>query len=91
MARMPLFDFDCVACGVRFEALVRPASYGDPQTACPACGSTELTRLPASFAVSSAERTRAFADAKNRKAAAVGRQETAARDREASAHRHEDH
>lgn len=88
---MPLFDFDCEACGARFESLVRPASYGDPPTACPSCHSTKLTRLPASFAVSSAERTRAFADAKTRKAAAVGREETAARDREAEAHRHEDH
>ncbi len=88
---MPLFDFECAACGARFEALVRAASHGDPPTSCPSCKGTQLTRLPASFAVSSAERTRAFADVKTRKAAAIGRQETAARDREADAHRHEDH
>lgn len=38
---MPLFDFHCEACKAEFERLVR----GDDVPRCPACGSTELTKL----------------------------------------------
>lgn len=88
---MPLYDFRCRTCGQEFEALVRPASYGDPPTACPSCQTTDLERLLSSFAVSSAEKTRAAATAKNKKAAAIARADTAAMDREIDHHRHEDH
>ncbi len=88
---MPLFDFRCLDCEARFEALVRPASYNDPAVTCRACGSHRLERLLPTFAVSSAEQTRAFAASKNKKAAAVGRQERLAEEREAEAHRREDH
>lgn len=88
---MPLFDFRCQSCTHEFEALVRAASYNDPPTSCPACGSTTLDRLLSSFAVSSSERTQAFAAAKNKKAATAARQQTAAEHRDEEAHRHEDH
>ncbi len=88
---MPLFDFDCRDCGHRFESLVRPASYGDPPTACPSCKSTNLERLLPSFAVTSPEKIRAAGLAKSRKAAEIGRKDTAAEMREQEAHRKEDH
>jgi putative FmdB family regulatory protein len=34
---MPLYDYDCAACGRRFEAI--HGVYGDPPAACPLCGS----------------------------------------------------
>lgn len=88
---MPLFDFRCQSCSCEFEVLVRPASYGDPTPACPACGATKLERLLSTFALSSREKTQAAAAAKNKKAAEIGRKDTAAMDREIDHHRHEDH
>jgi putative FmdB family regulatory protein len=88
---MPLFDFRCRGCGHEFESLVRAASYGDPPTACPACGATEPDRLLSSFAVSSREKVQAAANAKNKKAADVARRDNVALEREADHHRHEDH
>jgi putative FmdB family regulatory protein len=85
---MPLFDFRCQSCAVEFETLVRPA---DPAPACPVCGSENLEKLLSIFAMSSRERTQSFADAKNKKAAAIARADTAAMDREIDHHRHEDH
>jgi putative FmdB family regulatory protein len=37
---MPIFDFQCAACGSRFEQLV----LGTRVPACPHCGSTQLQR-----------------------------------------------
>lgn len=88
---MPLFDFRCRGCGTQFESLVRPASYGDPPTTCPDCRSQDLERLLATFAVSSAEKSRAAAAAKTRQAAEVGRQESMAELRDQEHHRREDH
>ena len=88
---MPLFDFRCQSCAHEFEALIRPASYGDPPPSCPACGSDKLERLLSTFALSTREKTQAAAAAKNKKAAAIGRADTAAMDREIDHHRHEDH
>lgn len=88
---MPLFDFRCQSCAQEFERLVRPPSYGDPAPKCPACGSEQLERLLSTFALTYREKTQAFADAKNKKAAAIARADTAAMDREIDHHRHEDH
>ena len=88
---MPLFDFRCRACGHEFEALVRAASHGDPATSCTACGAADPERLLSTFAVTSRDKLQSAADAKNKKAAAVARRDTAAQEREADAHRHEDH
>jgi putative FmdB family regulatory protein len=47
---MPLFDFQCRACGARFEALVREGY----EPVCRACGAADLERLAASaFSVKS--------------------------------------
>lgn len=81
---MPLFDFDCQACGHRFERLVR-SQDGPP--ACPACGSERLRKLPASFAPGSDGLRRAAAARSTAKAAAIGRQENAAFEREIEHHR----
>lgn len=84
---MPIYDYRCRTCGAEFEAIVR--SQDTP--ACPECKSVELDRLPSTFAVSSREKTRASADAKNKKAASTARKDTAAMDREIEKHRLEDH
>jgi putative FmdB family regulatory protein len=84
---VPLFDFTCRACGHEFEALVRAGS----PPACPSCGGTELQKQLPTFAVSSSERTRAAADKKIRKDAAVARRDNVAMDREIERHRREDH
>jgi putative FmdB family regulatory protein len=88
---MPLYDFRCQSCAHEFEALIRPASYGDPAPRCPACGHDQLERLLSTFALSYREKTQAAAAAKNKKAAAIARADTAAMDREIDHHRHEDH
>ena len=38
---MPIYEYDCCACGHRFETLVR---RGDEPTACPECGAEDLQR-----------------------------------------------
>ncbi|HEX3701989.1 MAG TPA: zinc ribbon domain-containing protein [Vicinamibacterales bacterium] len=51
---MPIYEYECRACGHRFERLIRPASSSnDGSVACPACQSQELERLLSLFAVSS--------------------------------------
>jgi putative FmdB family regulatory protein len=86
---MPLFDFQCRACGHGFEALVRPQDTSGPR--CPACGGTELDKLLPTFAVSSKEKTREAATKKRTKEAAVARRDNIAMDIEAEKHRIEDH
>ena len=39
--RMPIYEFACDACGLRFEELTRP----DELPSCPGCGSPESRRL----------------------------------------------
>jgi putative FmdB family regulatory protein len=51
---MPLYEFDCHACGERFERLVRPSSGPAAAPVCPSCGSEDLERVISAFAVSSA-------------------------------------
>jgi putative FmdB family regulatory protein len=85
---MPLFDFRCRACGREFEALVRAQ---DAAPECPACRSADLERQLPTFAVSSAEKTRAAATKKRTKEAAVARRDNIAMDIEAERHRLEDH
>jgi putative FmdB family regulatory protein len=85
---MPLYDFRCRSCGHTFEALVRPQN---PTATCPGCQGQDVEQQLSTFAVSSSERTRAFADSKRRKAAAVAHRDNAAVERELEAHRKEDH
>lgn len=60
---MPLFEYECRACGREFELLVRT---GD-SPACP-CGSTDLEKLLSNVSMSS-EQTRALSFAKARERA----------------------
>ena len=55
---MPIYDFNCRACGHAFEALVRAQ---DPAPRCPACQSENLERLLSGFAVSTREKRQAAA------------------------------
>lgn len=86
---MPLFDYRCRACGHQFEALVR--TQDPPPTSCPSCHAADLERLLATFAPSSSGMRQAAAAKQVASAAKRGRQETAAADRDAAAHRKEDH
>ena len=45
---MPLYEFDCAACGKSAELLVRSSNWKG--TACPHCGSTKLTKKLSVFA-----------------------------------------
>lgn len=47
---MPIYEYACGQCGREFEALVR----SDTVPECPACHSTELTRLLSVFATGGA-------------------------------------
>ena len=55
---MPLFDFECRACGHEFEALVRPS---DAPPRCPACGASDLDKQLPTFVVNTAEKRAAAA------------------------------
>jgi putative FmdB family regulatory protein len=46
---MPLYEFQCRACGRRFETLVFSSSKTTPP--CPACDSAEVEKLYSSFGV----------------------------------------
>jgi putative FmdB family regulatory protein len=50
---MPLYEYQCRACGHSFETLVRDSE----QPACPACQSHDIERLLSSFGVSSEARS----------------------------------
>lgn len=44
---MPIYEFDCSACGARFERLV---AAGTERVACTECGAEDATRLLSRFA-----------------------------------------
>ena len=46
---MPLYEYDCLDCGHRFETLVR----GESAVQCPQCASSKVERLLSLFGVSS--------------------------------------
>jgi putative FmdB family regulatory protein len=47
--RMPLYEFDCLDCGVSFETLVQKAAEIS-KVKCPACESQKLEEKVSSFA-----------------------------------------
>jgi putative FmdB family regulatory protein len=49
---MPIFEYSCVQCGLRFEKLVR--SEEGSGLCCPSCGSGELKKEFSTFAAHSA-------------------------------------
>ena len=46
---MPIFEYDCNACGVSFEKLVRSVAHAD-KIACPKCTSRKIKRRMSTFA-----------------------------------------
>ncbi|MCL6107041.1 MAG: zinc ribbon domain-containing protein [Actinobacteria bacterium] len=48
---MPIYEFSCHSCGVRFEELVR--SQDAAGVCCPACASVDVNRLLSAFSFSS--------------------------------------
>jgi putative FmdB family regulatory protein len=50
---MPVYEYECEACGGRFERLVRSMNQDPPGLACPACQGTEVRRLISAPAVHS--------------------------------------
>lgn len=52
---MPIYEYQCRACGHRFEGLV----LAGKTPACPKCQSEDLDRLLSMFAVNTAERSQA--------------------------------
>ena len=48
---MPMFEFECRACGVRFEDLCS-SSDETGNVECPRCGSLDISRTLSSFATS---------------------------------------
>lgn len=52
---MPILEYACHACGRHFDKLIRNIS-APVETACPACGGTDVQRLMSTFAVSGASR-----------------------------------
>lgn len=51
--KMPIYEYQCRACGHGFETLVR----GSEQPSCPACRAGDIERLLSSFGVSSEARS----------------------------------
>jgi putative FmdB family regulatory protein len=81
---MPIFEYECAACGHAFEALV----LKDPNVTCPKCSSAELNRLHSSFGVSS-HSTRQSALSAERKVQARVQRDKAIADQESAHHSHD--
>ena len=45
---MPIFEYECVKCGCRFEKLQKDGSTGVPD--CPTCGSEDVKKELSTFA-----------------------------------------
>ena len=60
--KMPIYEYQCRACGHGFETLVR----GSEQPACPSCRSHDIERLLSSFGVSSEARSHSTLQAARR-------------------------
>ena len=56
---MPLFEYECRACGRQFEYLTRAGQ----SPACPSCASAELEKRLSAFAVGGSGSAASFADA----------------------------
>ena len=66
---MPIYEYECLECGHRFEQVVLPAST----PACPACQGQHLKRLLSLFSVSSEATKASHLSAARQKNAKVNR------------------
>ncbi|HEY1909920.1 MAG TPA: zinc ribbon domain-containing protein [Vicinamibacterales bacterium] len=55
---MPLFEYECLGCGHRFEHLTR----ADRTPACPSCASDRLQKLMSVFAAQTGGASKSFSD-----------------------------
>lgn len=46
---MPIYEYECSACGERFERLTAARAQAT-RAACPSCGAEDAARVPSSFA-----------------------------------------
>jgi len=53
---MPLYEYECKACGEQFETLVSSKKKDESKT-CPACGSKNSERMLSTFAVGTAPKS----------------------------------
>ncbi len=60
---MPIFEFDCIACGKTFEKLVRSSNMPIENIACPSCGGTRVMKKLSMFAAKSSGGASASASA----------------------------
>ncbi|MDP2938266.1 MAG: zinc ribbon domain-containing protein [Candidatus Omnitrophota bacterium] len=50
---MPIYEYDCLKCNLKFDYLVRSSNYA---IVCPHCNSKDLRRLVSSFSFSSKDK-----------------------------------
>ena len=81
---MPIYEYECRACGHRFEALVRPPAEAE----CPACHGTDLEKLISMFAVDSSGTRALGLNAARKKNASVTRDKAHAEAEYERDHRH---
>jgi len=79
---MPIYEYECLQCGHRFEYLVRSSS---PAAECPSCRQKDLEQLVSLCAVSSETSRHANLSAAHRKAATVRKEKA----HQSHAHLHE--
>lgn len=65
---MPIYEYECLKCGHRFEYLVLPTS---PAAKCPSCKKKSLKQLISMYAVSSESTRQTNLKAARKKAVAV--------------------
>ena len=88
---MPIYEYECSACGHRFEKLIRPSSTTPAAAlACVSCGGAELRQLLSSFAVDSASTRQSNRD-HGRRVAQKDLTEQKVADREALNHHYGEH
>lgn len=82
---MPIFEYQCRACGHQFEQLMLPKS---PAAECPSCGKSDLEQLISLVSVSSEQSRKTNLAAAKKKGAAV--QKEKAREEHKALHAHYD-
>lgn len=80
---MPIYEYECLKCGNRFEYLVLRTS---PAAECPACQATDLNQLISLCGVSSESTRHANLTAEHAKAAGIRKEKAHAEHKE-----HHDH
>jgi len=83
---MPIYEYECSACGDRFELLV----LGSTAPACPSCDSRDLERLLSLPSITS-EGTRGRSRAEARKRRQGLQRELHASEHDATVDHHDDH